>query len=110
MLTVRDQAIFWPTPGRASSSLSPTYAATPRRRSGECFDVISGSTRVSEDARRKALDAIRVLKYQPNLIARSLRIHPYRDPRYCGSRPHHPLLPHKIVRGAGYAARERGYS
>jgi hypothetical protein len=35
--------------------------------------VISGLTRVSEAARDKMLDAIRVLKYQPNLIVRSLR-------------------------------------
>jgi DNA-binding LacI/PurR family transcriptional regulator len=35
--------------------------------------VISGSTRVSEDARSKVLDAIRVLTYQPNLHGRSLR-------------------------------------
>jgi len=40
---------------------------------GTVSNVISGSTRVSEDARRKVLDAIRVLQYQPNLIARSLR-------------------------------------
>ena len=40
---------------------------------GTVSNVISGSTRVSEDARSKVLDAIRVLKYQPNFIARSLR-------------------------------------
>jgi DNA-binding LacI/PurR family transcriptional regulator len=40
---------------------------------GTVSNVISGLTRVSEDARRKVFDAIRVLKYQPSLIARSLR-------------------------------------
>jgi DNA-binding LacI/PurR family transcriptional regulator len=75
---------------------------------GTVSNVISGSARVSEEARRKVLDAIRILKYQPNLIARSLRT----------NRTHTlgievpdltiPFFP-KIVRGAEAAARERGY-
>src|SRR6266704_2211991 len=40
---------------------------------GTVSNVISGSTRDSESSRQKVLEAIRILNYQPNLIARSLK-------------------------------------
>jgi DNA-binding LacI/PurR family transcriptional regulator len=75
---------------------------------GTVSNVISGSTRVSEDARRKVLDAIHVLKYQPNLIARSLRTNRTHTLGIVVPDLTIPFFP-KIVRGAEYAARERGY-
>jgi transcriptional regulator with XRE-family HTH domain len=58
---------------------------------GTVSNVISGSTRVSEDARSKVLDAIRVLKYQPNQIARSEPIVPTLSALWFPTL-HHPLL------------------
>ena len=75
---------------------------------GTVSNVISGSARVSEDARRKVLDAIRVLKYQPNLIARSLRTNRTHTLGIVVPDLTIPFFP-KIVRGAEAAARERGY-
>jgi DNA-binding LacI/PurR family transcriptional regulator len=75
---------------------------------GTVSNVISGSTRVSEDARRRVLDAIRVLKYQPNLIARSLRTNRTHTLGIVVPDLTIPFFP-KIVRGAEAAARERGY-
>ena len=75
---------------------------------GTVSNVISGSATVSEDARRKVLDAIRVLKYQPNLIARSLRTNRTHTLGIVVPDLTIPFFP-KIVRGAEYAARERGY-
>src|ERR1700743_2156149 len=40
---------------------------------GTVSNVISGSARVSDSARRKVLAAIQQLNYRPNLIARSLK-------------------------------------
>ena len=40
---------------------------------GSVSNVISGSSRVSDRVRKKVLDAIQALNYQPNLIARSLK-------------------------------------
>jgi transcriptional regulator with XRE-family HTH domain len=40
---------------------------------GTVSNVSSGSTRVGESSRQKVLEAIRILNYQPNLIARSLK-------------------------------------
>ncbi len=75
---------------------------------GTVSNVISGSTRVSEDARRRVLDAIRILKYQPNLIARSLRTNRTHTLGIVVPDLTIPFFP-KIVRGAEAAARERGY-
>jgi DNA-binding LacI/PurR family transcriptional regulator len=75
---------------------------------GTVSNVISGSTRVSEETRRKVLDAIRVLKYQPNLIARSLRTNRTHTLGIVVPDLTIPFFP-KIVRGAEAAARERGY-
>jgi len=75
---------------------------------GTVSNVISGSTRVSEDARRRVLDAIRVLKYQPNLIARSLKTNRTHTVGIVVPDITIPFFP-KIVRGAESAARERGY-
>jgi DNA-binding LacI/PurR family transcriptional regulator len=69
--------------------------------------VISGSTRVGEDARSKVFDAIRVLKYQPNLIARSLRTNRTHTLGIVVPDLTIPFFA-KIVRGTEYAARERG--
>ena len=75
---------------------------------GTVSNVISGSTRVSDDARRRVLDAIRVLRYQPNLIARSLRTNRTHTLGIVVPDLTIPFFP-KIVRGAESAARERGY-
>jgi DNA-binding LacI/PurR family transcriptional regulator len=75
---------------------------------GTVSNVISGSTRVSEDARRRVLDAIRILKYQPNLIARSLKTNRTHTLGIVVPDLTIPFFP-KIIRGAESAARERGY-
>jgi LacI family transcriptional regulator len=75
---------------------------------GTVSNVISGSTRVSEDARRKVLEAISILKYQPNLIARSLKTNRTNTLGIVVPDITIPFFP-KIVRGAESAARERGY-
>jgi len=75
---------------------------------GTVSNVISGSTRVSEEARRKVLDAIRVLKYQPNLIARSLKTNRTNTLGIVVPDITIPFYP-KIIRGAEAAARERGH-
>jgi DNA-binding LacI/PurR family transcriptional regulator len=75
---------------------------------GTVSNVISGSTRVSEDVRRRVLDASRILKYQPNLIARSLKTNRTHTLGIVVPDLTIPFFP-KIVRGAEFAARERGY-
>ena len=76
--------------------------------SGTVSNVISGSTSVSERSRQKVLDAIRVLNYQPNLIARSLRTNRTKTLGIVVPDITIPFFP-KIIRGAEAAARERGY-
>jgi DNA-binding LacI/PurR family transcriptional regulator len=76
------------------------------RRNG--FQRDQRSTRVREDARSTVLDAIRALKYQPNLIARSLRTNRTHTLGIVVPDLAIPFFP-RIVRGAEYAARERGY-
>jgi DNA-binding LacI/PurR family transcriptional regulator len=76
--------------------------------SGTVSNVISGSTSVSERSRQKVLDAIRVLNYQPNLIARSLRTNRTHTLGIVVPDITIPFFP-KIIRGAESAARERGY-
>ncbi len=83
-------------------------AKLARVSAGTVSNVISGSTRVSEDARRRVLEAIRVLKYQPNLIARSLKTNRTHTLGIVVPDITIPFFP-KIVRGAESAARERGY-
>lgn len=75
---------------------------------GTVSNVISGSTNVSERSRQKVLEAIRVLNYQPNLIARSLRTNRTRTLGIIVPDITIPFFP-KIIRGAESAARERGY-
>src|SRR6202451_3608039 len=75
---------------------------------GTVSTVISGSTRVSESSRQKVLEAIRVLNYQPNLIARSLKTNRTHTLGIVVPDLTIPFYP-KIVRGAEFAARERGY-
>jgi hypothetical protein len=91
-----------------TSASKPAAICVAGVSAGTVSNVISGSTRVSEDARRKVLDAIRVLKYQPNLIARSLRTNRTHTLGIVVPDLTIPFFP-KIVRGAEYAARERGY-
>ncbi|HZY73918.1 MAG TPA: LacI family DNA-binding transcriptional regulator, partial [Edaphobacter sp.] len=76
--------------------------------SGTVSNVISGSTTVSERSRQKVLEAIRVLNYQPNLIARSLRTNRTHTLGIVVPDLTIPFFP-KIIRGAECAARERGY-
>ncbi len=76
--------------------------------SGTVSNVISGSTGVSERARQKVLEAIRVLNYQPNLIARSLKTNRTNTLGIVVPDITIPFFP-KIIRGAESAARERGY-
>ncbi len=76
--------------------------------SGTVSNVISGSTKVSERARQKVLEAIKVLNYQPNLIARSLRTNRTRTLGIVIPDITIPFFP-KIIRGAECAAREQGY-
>src|SRR5580693_8291804 len=75
---------------------------------GTVSNVISGSTPVSDVSRKKVLDAIRTLNYQPNLIARSLKtsrtytlgiVVPDITIAFCT----------KVIRGAESAARDRGH-
>ena len=75
---------------------------------GTVSNVISGSAKVSERSRQKVLDAIRVLNYRPNLIARSLKTNRTYTLGIVIPDITIPFFP-KIVRGAEAAARERGY-
>src|ERR1700744_6112087 len=75
---------------------------------GTVSNVISGSTRVSESSRQKVLEAIRILNYQPNLIARSLKTNRTHTLGIVVPDITIPFFP-KIIRGAECAARERGY-
>lgn len=76
--------------------------------SGTVSNVISGSTKVSERSKQKVLEAIRVLNYQPNLIARSLKTNRTRTLGIVVPDITIPFFP-MIIRGAECAARERGY-
>jgi DNA-binding LacI/PurR family transcriptional regulator len=75
---------------------------------GTVSNVISGSTRVSESSRQKVLEAIRILNYQPNLIARSLKTNRTHTLGIVVPDITIAFFP-KIIRGAECAARERGY-
>jgi DNA-binding LacI/PurR family transcriptional regulator len=75
---------------------------------GTVSNVISGSTRVSESSRQKVLEAIRVLNYQPNLIARSLKTNRTHTLGIVIPDITIAFFP-KIIRGAECAAREKGY-
>ncbi len=76
--------------------------------SGTVSNVISGATGVSERSRRKVLDAIKALNYQPNLIARSLRTNRTFTLGMVIPDITVPFFP-KIIRGAESAARQAGY-
>jgi DNA-binding LacI/PurR family transcriptional regulator len=75
---------------------------------GTVSNVISGSTKVRESSRQKVLEAIRVLNYQPNLIARSLRTNRTHTLGIVIPDITIAFFP-KIIRGAECAAREKGY-
>jgi len=76
--------------------------------SGTVSNVISGVTEVSERSRKKVLDAIKALNYQPNLIARSLRTN---RTHTLGMVIPDITIPFfaRVIRGAESAARESGY-
>jgi len=76
--------------------------------SGTVSNVISGSANVSDRSRRKVLEAIKALNYQPNLIARSLKTNRTRTLGIVIPDITIPFFP-KIIRGVECAARERGY-
>lgn len=75
---------------------------------GTVSHVISGSTKVSARSRQKVLEAIRVLNYQPNLIARSLKTNRTHTLGIVIPDITIPFFA-KLVRSAECAARERGY-
>lgn len=75
---------------------------------GTVSNVISGAAGVSERARQRVLEAIRTLNYQPNLIARSLRMNRTRTLGIVIPDITIPFFP-KLIRGAESAAREHGY-
>lgn len=75
---------------------------------GTVSNVISGSTPVGKQARKKVLEAIRTLNYQPNLIARSLKTNRTNTLGIVIPDITMPFFP-KIIRGAEAAAREHGY-
>jgi DNA-binding LacI/PurR family transcriptional regulator len=74
---------------------------------GTVSNVISGSTVVSDAARKKVLDAIRALDYQPNLIARSLKTNRTYTLGIVVPDITIPFFP-KVIRGAESAARDKG--
>ncbi len=76
--------------------------------SGTVSNVISGSVPVSTNSRQKVLAAIRTLNYRPNLIARSLKTNRTRTIGILVPDITIPFFP-KVIRGAEWAARERGY-
>ena len=75
---------------------------------GTVSNVISGNKRVSDAAREKVLEAIRTLDYRPNLIARSLKTNRTNTLGIVIPEITVPFFP-KLIRGAEFAARERGY-
>lgn len=74
---------------------------------GTVSNVISGSTPVSEASRKKVLDAIRELDYQPNLIARSLKTNRTYTLGIVVPDITIPFFP-QVIRGAELAARDKG--
>jgi DNA-binding LacI/PurR family transcriptional regulator len=74
---------------------------------GTVSNVISGSATVSERTRKKVLDAIRTLDYQPNLIARSLKTNRTYTLGIIVPDITIPFFP-KVIRGAELAARDQG--
>lgn len=75
---------------------------------GTVSNVISGVTEVSERSRRKVLDAIKALNYQPNLIARSLRTNRTHTLGIVIPDITIPFFA-RVIRGAESAAQEAGY-
>lgn len=76
--------------------------------SGTVSNVINGASGVSERARKKVLAAIKALKYQPNLIARSLRTNRTHTLGMVVPDITIPFFP-KLIRGAESAARKAGF-
>jgi DNA-binding LacI/PurR family transcriptional regulator len=74
---------------------------------GTVSNVISGSTQVSDAVRKRVLDAIRALDYQPNLIARGLKTNRTYTLGIVVPDITIPFFP-KIIRGAESAARDQG--
>ena len=76
---------------------------------GPVSHVITGSVPVSEDLRVRVQTAIRDLDYHPNHVARSLKTSRTRTLGIIVPDMTISFFP-QIIRGAEYAARERGYS
>jgi len=83
-------------------------AKLARVSAGTVSNVISGSTQVGEETRKKVLAAIRTLNYHPNLIARSLKTNRTNTLGIIVPDLTVPFFP-KVIRGAEAAASERGY-
>lgn len=75
---------------------------------GSVSNVITGSKPVSDRVRKKVEAAIRQLDYRPNLIARSLKTNRTNILGFVIPEITVPFFP-KLIRGATFAARERGY-
>src|SRR3984885_7833214 len=76
--------------------------------SGTVSNVINGVAEVSERSRRKVLNAIKELNYQPNLIARSLRTNRTHTLGIIIPDITIPFFA-RVIRGAELAAQEAGY-
>jgi DNA-binding LacI/PurR family transcriptional regulator len=76
---------------------------------GTVSHVITGSVPVSESLRVKVNEAIRVLNYHPNFVARSLKTSKSRTLGIIIPDMTIPFYP-RVIRGAEQAAGERGYS
>lgn len=74
---------------------------------GTVSNVITGNKRVSDEVRQKVLDAVRTLDYRPNLIARSLKTNRTNTLGIVIPEITVPFFPN-LIRGAEFAARERG--
>ena len=76
---------------------------------GTVSHVISGTVPVSESLKNRVLEAIRLLDYHPNHIARSLKTRKTRTLGIVIPDMTIPFFP-KVIRGAETAAQKHGYS
>src|SRR5215469_9925914 len=76
---------------------------------GTVSNVITGAAPVGVELRAKVENAIRLLNYHPNHVARSLKTSRTRALGMIVPDMTIPFFPH-VIRGADAAARKRGYS